>query len=183
MINFRPKFIHKHSGDTIIEVLICIAIVGMVIATAYALANRALRQGVFAAERVEALKLAEAQIENLKYRQQKTDPTQWKVFTLTTTANNFCLDTNANDPNDPAWQPILNTGSNPDDLVTKSASPTGGYDAVCNPATSSNGKFFINITIPTDLNSPYALNPTYLIKVRWSANDGGVNQSQVYYRF
>ncbi len=54
-------------GDTIVEVMLAIAIIGMVLGASYATATRALRTGRFAQEQTEALKLAESQVEQLKY--------------------------------------------------------------------------------------------------------------------
>ena len=54
-------------GDTIIEVMLAVAVVGMVLGASYATATRALRTGRFAQEQTEALKLAESQMEKLKY--------------------------------------------------------------------------------------------------------------------
>ncbi len=54
-------------GDTIIEVMICLAIMAMVIGAAYASATSSLRVGQRAQERTEAIKLSESQIEKIKY--------------------------------------------------------------------------------------------------------------------
>ena len=54
-------------GDTIVEVMLSIAIIGMVLGASYTTSTRALRTGRFAQEHTEALKLAESQIEKLKY--------------------------------------------------------------------------------------------------------------------
>jgi prepilin-type N-terminal cleavage/methylation domain-containing protein len=53
-------------GDTIVEVLVAIAIVSSVLAGAYASANRSSKVTRTAQERGEALKLAESQIEQVK---------------------------------------------------------------------------------------------------------------------
>lgn len=54
-------------GDTIVEVLIAMAITSLVLGMAYSTSSRALQVGRQAQERTEALKLAEGQIEQLKY--------------------------------------------------------------------------------------------------------------------
>lgn len=56
----------KQAGDTIIEVLIAVMVVGMAITISYAIANRSLRISRHAQERNEAAKLAAGQIEQLK---------------------------------------------------------------------------------------------------------------------
>ena len=53
-------------GDTIIEVLLAVGIVGLAVAGGYGIANRSLRQARQAQERGEALKLAEGQVEAIK---------------------------------------------------------------------------------------------------------------------
>lgn len=59
-------------GDTIVEVLIAIAVVSGVLATSYAIVNSNTRSSQQASERVEALKLAEEKIELLRIG---TEPT------------------------------------------------------------------------------------------------------------
>lgn len=185
MSNLRT--ICKQKGDTLVEVLISIAIVGIVVGGAYALATRSLRQGITASERTQALKLVEGQIEALKYRQQIADKnTDWDVnFTPNSKINNSCLDTTDTSPAPPGnWQPVKNTASvlaNNDPNILLSKSDTGFYDGVC---VESN-KYFVNITLTNDSSPPSHLqaNPTYLITVRWEAIGGGQNQSQLYYRF
>ncbi len=53
-------------GDTIVEVLIAIAVVSFVLVGAFVISNSSLRSVRDAQERGEALKLAQAQVENLK---------------------------------------------------------------------------------------------------------------------
>lgn len=57
---------HPERGDTIVEVLITIAIVSMVLGGAYVTTNRSLLATRSAQERSIALKLAESQMERLK---------------------------------------------------------------------------------------------------------------------
>lgn len=60
------KLSHHQSGDTIVEVLIAIGIVGLMLASAYAITNRSNRSLQDAQERGQALKLVETQIELLR---------------------------------------------------------------------------------------------------------------------
>lgn len=57
----------KISGDTIVEVLLAIAITSVVLAGAYVAVDRSMKANRSAQERSEAVKVAEAQIERLKY--------------------------------------------------------------------------------------------------------------------
>lgn len=76
-------------GDTIIEVMICLAIIALVISGAYNSATRSLRVGQRAQERTEALKFAESQIEKIKYLSSNANS---DVFDDPNQA--FCLDGN-----------------------------------------------------------------------------------------
>jgi len=57
----------NNSGDTIVEVLICLAIMSTVIGGAYAVASRSLGGIRQAQERAEATKYAETQLERIRY--------------------------------------------------------------------------------------------------------------------
>lgn len=56
----------RQRGDTLVEVLIAIAVVSLILAGAYVTTNRSLTATRSAQERGNALKLAESQIEQLK---------------------------------------------------------------------------------------------------------------------
>lgn len=56
----------RQRGDTIIEVLIAMTVIGLVLGSSFAIANRATLTGRAAQERTEALKFAESQLELLK---------------------------------------------------------------------------------------------------------------------
>ena len=53
-------------GDTIVEVLMCVAVAGAVLASSFALVNRTARDARNAQEHEQALKVAESQVEQLK---------------------------------------------------------------------------------------------------------------------
>lgn len=56
----------KQKGDTIVEVLIAIAIISLILSLSYGLANRSSQATRMAQERSEALKIGEDQVESLK---------------------------------------------------------------------------------------------------------------------
>lgn len=56
----------RQSGDTIVEVLVALAIIGMVLAAAYTTANRSIQITRQSQERTEAVKVAENQLEVIK---------------------------------------------------------------------------------------------------------------------
>jgi type II secretory pathway pseudopilin PulG len=176
----------RSSGDTIVEVILCIAIAGLVIAGSYALAGNSLRQGVTASERTEALKIAEGQIETLKFRNQRSTSDVWQSFSTLPEAQDFCLDDEVPGQSEDdlvKWKPQKNTsGGNFQDLHLKADG--GPYDPVCNVPAASR-KYFINITTSSSqpVGSSLQDNPTYLVTVRWEGVNGVINESKVYYRF
>lgn len=82
-------------GDTLIEVMLATAMIGMVIGASYASASRALRTGRFAQEQTEALKVAESQVEKLKYIASlglSADPATQNIFDTSAGNTTFCID-------------------------------------------------------------------------------------------
>lgn len=77
----------RQRGDTIVEVLIAIAVITLVLGGAYVTTNRSLQATRAAQERVNALKLAESQMEQIKALA-ANNPTE--LFG-TTTASPFCI--------------------------------------------------------------------------------------------
>ena len=61
-----PDKTTNQRGDTIIEVLMAIAVIGMVLGSSFGIVNRSLAIGRDSQERSEALKIAESQLEKLK---------------------------------------------------------------------------------------------------------------------
>lgn len=57
---------YRQAGDTIVEVLVAIAIMGLALGSAYALSNRSFRTAMHSKERTEALALAQGQVEFLR---------------------------------------------------------------------------------------------------------------------
>jgi Tfp pilus assembly protein PilV len=76
-------------GDTIIEVVVCTAVIGLALAAGYTLTTHALRTGIAAGQRTEALYLAQGQIEFLKNaNRNKVADTKYAC----PTSNPSCLD-------------------------------------------------------------------------------------------
>lgn len=82
----------RQRGDTLVEVLIAIAVVSMVLGGAYAVTNRSLLATRAAQERAIALKLAESQVERIKGIM-ATNPDS--VMTMT---GDFCIAANTGLP-------------------------------------------------------------------------------------
>ena len=85
--NFPFRASVKQKGDTIIEVLIAMAVIGLVLGGAFGLSNRATQTGRAAQERTEALKLAENQLELTKAF--LSDPATYNVDGF---VGPFCID-------------------------------------------------------------------------------------------
>lgn len=67
------RFHKNQTGDTIVEVLIAVAVIGLSIGLAYGISNRSLKSARQSQERLEALKLVEGQVEQLKALSYSTD--------------------------------------------------------------------------------------------------------------
>src|SRR6266511_6049436 len=65
------QLIRRHAslnqrGDTVVEVLMCIAVIGLILGGAFVLTNRSLQGPRAAQERLNGIKLVEAQFEQIK---------------------------------------------------------------------------------------------------------------------
>lgn len=74
-------------GDTIVEVLLSIAVISLALAISYSLANRSLRTGLSANARAEATAISQGQLELLKYIRYQTPPANYNTFKTGT----FCI--------------------------------------------------------------------------------------------
>ena len=74
-------------GDTIVEVLLAMSVIGLILGMAFGIANRSVRMGQDAQERAEALKIAESQLEVFKSEFAGSAPLKAR-----TEASPFCLD-------------------------------------------------------------------------------------------
>lgn len=92
------------TGDTMVEVLIAIAVTSVIIGGAYVSSNESLSTTRRSQERVEALKVAETQLERVIT--DINDPSSTDTFDA---ANYFCMDSSVN---------VRPSGSSPKDLAT-----------------------------------------------------------------
>ena len=81
---------NSESGDTIIEVLIALVIIGLVLTASYATSTDSVNIIRRSQERTMATKLAEGQLEMIKAKINTNSPELDQVFD----ANGFCLDVN-----------------------------------------------------------------------------------------
>ena len=124
MLSVSARHRLSEAGDTIVEVLIAIGVMTMVMSGAFVTANRSLQGTREAEERQGGLKLAEAQLEQIKYLA-STDP---NALFGTSVPSSFCLVSNAvvtaSDPQcrvsasgaastaDPAYQLVVSRSGN-----------------------------------------------------------------------
>jgi Tfp pilus assembly protein PilV len=194
----KPALSQKSArGDTIVEVLIAIAVAGFAIGTSYALANKSLQNAITARERNEALNIIDNQIADLKNRYKGTyfnDPANFnKYFTAVSTLygtpsspypsakHHYCLVDGATNPQDDAtWLPKDNTIANEPAAETLS-NPTYANSCIV-PTNSTN--FYVDIAAQITSSSAGLADPTvYKVAVRWATIGGGANsQAVAYYR-
>lgn len=76
----------NQSGDTIVEVMIAVAVVGFVLAGAFVSANRSTKAVLKSQERAEALKFSESQLESIRAAAIRKDPVIFGAV------GDFCID-------------------------------------------------------------------------------------------
>lgn len=111
-------------GDTIIEVLMACAIVGMILVSAFIVINKTLNNSRQSQEHGEALKLAETQVERL---------TGLRANTSIYGGNQFCIDA-AN-----TYTPFGNSAYNTGQI------DTGYYPGACQVNSLGNYKYNVSI--------------------------------------
>ena len=163
------KFLKNHRGDTILEVLISIAVLSFILGASLALANRSGQAVRQAAERSETQKIADSQIEQLKAYIGSGNP---DIKLPTPTNKNFCLSKGtyyqlSNDiPADPQQDNFdhYGTGAPPDDQKCKS------------------GEFYYSFVEAVEFDSNNRPT-TFLTHTRWYGVTGhGVDEATKIYR-
>lgn len=179
------------NGDTIVEVLISIAVAAFAIGTSYAIANRSVVKAISARERNEATNLIQSQISALKFRQRQNPSGFESAFGVPSsfigigTAKHFCLNTLSQGPGDTSnpWSPYINNVD--DNSVGTLSTGASGYSASCAPAYGGL-TYYVDIAAMVTSASQAVPNnrSVFKIAVRWSeASTSQVQESVVYYRF
>ena len=181
MTNFISRLKIKKStsqrGDTIIEVLIALAVMSFALGVSYKMAGQNLKRGISARERVDAVSLIESQIAELKVRQKYyTDVNQFNTD-FGTVGMNFCLyddPYSSNKPNkkgDANWSAISST------------------DSRCS-ITLNGVSYRLSLTTqyipgyPAGVNNLNNYPIVYKVTATWDSTAGnGTNTSTIYYRF
>jgi type II secretory pathway pseudopilin PulG len=149
-------------GDTIVEVLIAIAIISLVLTGAFMSAQQSLTGNRKSQERVEALKVAEEQLELLRQLASVpgnafTDPAQSSYTCITNTG---------------AWQGV------PGMLSPENFSDAGYHPPACTRSPAAGVAYY---PVIVRSGSPGAYN--FKIFVRWDrAGGGGIDEATLAYR-
>jgi type II secretory pathway pseudopilin PulG len=150
MINLKST-----NGDTIVEVLIALAVLATVIVGAYASANRSQNSSQASQERAEAVKIAETQIEQLKGLLASSTPPSL--------LSPSCF------KDDNGVETI--TSTNPfSESLENATLPYTGSSGGC----EKGGRYNVAIQNPSSSN--------YEFLVRWERIGGGRDQINMYYR-
>lgn len=176
---------YNFRGDTIVEVLIAIAVAAFAIGTSYAIANRSLQRAISARERNEAVNNLQSQISALKLRE-KLQSTNFSAFEAPAAGTkHFCLNTSSFGPTDPTnqWTPYPNNIN--DATASDLAANDSNYSSYCKPQGSNGATLYIDIGASSTAASRLTTNPTiYKVVVRWAEVGSGDTQSATaYYRF
>ena len=146
--------LRSQAGDTIVEVLMCMAIISLVLGGAYAMVNHSTKNSQQASEHGQALKLAEGQLEVLK--------TQPSSFIATPPTNQFCFNGN---------QSYQNTSA----LNAAVSQVAGGYAPQCKyPDISGTIRYWVTITEPTS--------NTFIVHITWDGIVGGKDKVELAYK-
>jgi Tfp pilus assembly protein PilV len=158
------RFIGNKRGDTIVEVLIAIAVVSAVLGSAYAMTSRNVQNSQQAQEHSQALKVAESQVELLKSYVAAGN-------TLPTSGNNFCL--------------YVNTVPNPDvnSLVAFTGAGTSAGLPTIDSNYPTNCKFSDGVVAQRFMAgiSEDASN-TFTVSIAWDGPTGGRDTVSLLYK-
>jgi Tfp pilus assembly protein PilV len=165
----------KQAGDTIIEVLIAMTAVSMVLGAAFVTVNRSVITGRQAQEHVEALKLAESQIEGLKKFAYLEDTTNANyIFGTIPVPLPFCIS--------------IDTSTSPATFILRQFTApiaanarNDNFQTATTPYPPDCVKGFYRISVTPALASDTT--HTFTIRVRWDAASGrGRDEVKLLYR-
>lgn len=155
-------------GDTIVEVIICIAVLGVVMAVAYVSTTHSLQVGTDAGNRNRAVGFAQQQIEQIKYYDQ-TNVLSAKLAGISP-GQHFCYD--------PKLDVIIALGSQ--QYCTVCTFTNGAVDQYINPGSGScnpSDQSIYSIYLTYDAANVFSAN------ARWVAPNGsGFGDLSLYYK-
>ena len=150
------------AGDTIVEVMVSLAIISMVLGASYAVANRSLRGVQTAQERVEALQIAQTMIETVKQYATKDDPSVFPAI-----SSDVCFSSNLSDISPPP------PGSRVAPVTFNAAHP------FCNQGLYRRHVMITPVAVPLGQPPEYE----YAAVVEWSSLTGLTNSNQAVLRY
>lgn len=156
--------IRQQAGDTIIEVLMAMAVMAAILSGAYNMAGKSLTAGRHAQERGEGLKLAESQVELVKVARGNNT-------VLPSGPQRFCM-ANATTVTSPGTLNGALPALDADNFATYTS---GAASCVMDSdRTSGAGKRY-NVSVSNNTN-------TFTVSVRWERLGGGRDEMQLIYR-
>lgn len=173
------KQLRSEAGDTIIEVMIALAVIGAVIGTSYAISSRSLKLGRQAQERTEALKLVESQVELLK---SAADAKNTDIFT-SLSSESFCLATSGAGITFAKNNAVDDYFGN-DSLVSKPTNePDGNPDAgqIYNYACAQGVSLRYKMSI-SRVDDFVVGNSKFTVRARWEKLGGGKDEVSLDYK-
>lgn len=206
LINTLKSNKPANTGDTIVEVIISIAVAAFALGTSYAIASNSMRQAITARERNQAVNLINTQIAALKIRHNDNPDYFNSNFTVPTTfvapvsqsafpvtAFHFCLNEKSASSKDTTqvWNKIVNNFGSDSEADNISSTNiynhgNGGDNPGC-VRTYDGTDFFIDTSAQVTWNSRNT-NKTgrtvYRVTVRWSQyGTGEMAKAEVFYRY
>lgn len=167
----------NNRGDTIVEVIVCIAVISLILSAAYSISTRSLNGMRIAQERGEALKVAEGQMEMLR-----------KKFSLITSPSDPSLADLATDMGPPPLPTA--TCIKPDLSVVRFTLPGNDIMKTDNYAASApdcivNDRYNIALQSQVSLPAPPLHTQVEIImwiNVIWERSGGGVEKLTMVYK-
>jgi len=170
---FFNKISKTIRGDTIIEVILCIAVLGLVMAAAYVSSTHSLDVGTDAGNRNRGLGFAQQQIEQIKYTEQTNDIAN--IQSQTGVGTHFCID--------PTSYPISKTVIKVSStqfcaICTKNDGTVDKYaDPSSSPVCPSGEESIYSIYLSYDTQNVFTAN------AQWTAPNGsGIDTLTLYYK-
>jgi prepilin-type N-terminal cleavage/methylation domain-containing protein len=149
------------AGDTLIEVMLAMAVIAISLASAYSLAGKTIQAGQQSQERSEALKVAEGQVEFIRAAAAKSRPTAFVTSPV------FCLTgIDARTNTGQAARPPLDT-----DNFAQYGTCVAGPD----------GRYKIGVSYASAPMSGVDQDQ-FIITVRWDRLGGGRDEVQILYK-
>jgi Tfp pilus assembly protein PilE len=169
------------SGDTIIEVMISVAVVGLVLGVSYGTASKSLKMGQEAQERGEALKIAESNLEELKYISQQ--PYAASTIFAQPAGQGFCIASVTSAAATLSTISGYNTNLASDNFASYVAPPSTNCRFDSSGAINTTySRYNVAITYEGAVAAVPTTKDTFTITVRWDSLNGQREEVKSFYR-